>query len=366
MFIEICDSIIDDFSMSNKRRKIITALDNICTAAREGNHVFYASPETCNAIYSSSIFASHEKIRNIFRKIESKHSEYKSVKKQISIFMKIVAGTHILEKDRENDKELIKISMDFLQKSAIFKETTLLLEERQDAWLFEKISKLYGNAHNQIKCRFCCEHGGGSRTYSSYKEIQEARDKLCLCLVDSDQKYPSSAYGETAQNVIDIDNSNIPISQYHILKMHELENLFSSTPFLTIASTNNAQRERVKAFLYEVERNDISAKKYFDIKKGFKYKQFYENVDLYNYWSPLSRKVKKSCANSCENCDKNSNSCTDIIVDGFGNKFLNDIKKAINLCSLMDIECPTLKTIWEELGKLITSWCCVMNPISCY
>ena len=264
----------------------------------------------------------------------------------------------------------------------LYEETHLITENLTDAEFYSCM--VAGNyvtrkhiSDRFKKMSFYPTQGGGSTIADVVRKEQELSQHLCLIISDSDKKYDGALEGTTPSGIRDVmsgfEKKRSPYIQfqkiYVLSQVREIENLI---PLNTLSIVSGRSQ---KAFIatYAV---DMS---YYDIKDGLDYKCLHHSA-TYQYWEhilgtlPIWTQIKQ-CKREHRKYESFKDAVKDIpVLDGrWGGSILKSImcpstkKEKEAYVSLKNTNFDALtenqKHEWEQIGRLIFSWCCCYSGI---
>ncbi|WP_433895184.1 hypothetical protein [Sphingobacterium mizutaii] len=327
----------------------------------EGKHFIAMSPRTLNLIIKST------NKTNLINKLNAYKSDYNT--SSLS-FLKL--ASHVCQIKPGNGYNSIiddgitflQIGIDHFLDSSAFQKTILLCENINDCDFFEIIGKNYLriNGINTSMLKFNPQGGGGSTIQKEYSKIYSSHENFCLCIVDSDIKYPGGKEGSTSSNLfkfIKKNNENLKIFA-EVLSVHEIENLIPRKFYIK----NYEDKGRTwKGNYYLIDKlfykNSIN-QKHFDFKQGLKRLSLVnQEVDhqkltpnTYNQQSKEIYWIKEILANSIPLKEDN------YYVYGYGEKILEDFIKYENLEEIVEeIKYDLVYNNWLIIGRIIYSFC---------
>ncbi len=350
MILNITDKLIDNRSNIND---FYVFFENIMIAYKESKHIICISPKkVIELIEDDNISSSIRELMKHYRS-HSKSYNLTNLKIFFNLIINIVENEEKLYVDDDVEYRDISYSK-FLDTSSIQK-TILLGENIDDIPVYEVFVKYYKSKNNLNSFNiFYNKRGGGGNTISrEYETIYSEGENFCLCLLDSDKRYPTQTnYGDTAQNVVDLDkkykkqnNLNYKIG-YYILKVLELENCLPKDFYLR----QYVDKNHVFYEIDKIMQKDNSFRKYFDFKDGISCKAKFDDIKnkieckahLRDYLCPIIEK---------QNIFRDG-----ILLEGFSSKILKDfIKFDINdLMNFIDND-SFVQCYCTDIGKYISS-----------
>ena len=311
------------------------ALGNILDACREGRHFIWIPKSEIKALLDQgekfSFLSSHH--QDIFGKLHHDvGDDGHQYLKDLTVFVEINFSDELI--DELNTKKIIKNYKYFLNSDAL-RETALLVENLDDGRFYHELGEIYKeryySQHDKVVLKNKPMLGGGSTTYTVFKQECTSLQPL-FCILDSDQKHPGqTTHGDTATKVLDEkDKVKHKIIDVHVLHVRAIENLVPLNILRVISDEG-------KVFGLVFEENNKEYLKYIKCKDQHKSKK-YEN-DVY----------KKYRQNEYINLEEIKEVyCADSQIGAFWQKFYDTHKDSEN-----DIVCANLHANMAWHGKFL-------------
>ena len=341
---------------------LIEVVEKVAHSRREGKHIVFAGRETLkffSECLELSIIA-----RNVYRKLYGQLPQLKAYLDNIGEHVEIIATPGIMHKNGT----IIQLSANYFTNLSLVNETILLAENLGDAQFYKKIAQVYladskkGNIDINLEPR--C--GGGSTTADEYESIQDNGNRFCLCIADSDKNFPDAPEGDTLSRLREFDNADNLLCRLFGLPVKNVENLIPTQSYLEISELD-ANRMSIIAFLELLDESAVvDARKFYNFKKGIKIKDLIHDPQdhrFVEYWQDILITLGRSVVPrpECTSC----NTCEDqncYIVPSFGDNVFTQVRENVfekkSNHKIAEMVSETLKPTWNELGALITSWCC--------
>ncbi|PDW04710.1 hypothetical protein [Candidatus Viridilinea mediisalina] len=350
----------------------VSALENIAQARRAGKNLVFADHDTLAFLKSYQEISAPA--RDVFANLYRRRPQSKSLLDGMAWHVRVVAGVDELRIIRDGNN-IISVSFQYFADNPVLSsKITLLTENSLDGKVFEQIARyyLYSKSLGHVRLAYDPHGGGGQTTGDEFANIQQAKDRLCLCIVDSDRQIPNGSLGSTAKYLLDKRDSTLPFCHIHVLPVRELENIMPIELYRRLADKDVNRRDMFNNLKKMRELGLIDAIKYIDVKKGmrlFDLRCKNQNDSKYKFWSHIfsSLELQIECYSN-KICEKREH-CECTVIAGMGDKTLEVTLKALeqirdaDLKELMEDYC---QAYWDELGSLFVSWCCVgsrMNTI---
>lgn len=359
MLIELINT--EEIDLNNI--KLHSSLINLFSSYREGKHLLLSNVKFLNNVASFSALGNLT--CNTAKNLASKTIEYNQLKDRLSYYCKVDLTKENMDatQDNENDNFFV-VGYNYFNDTAQIQITKLLCEDINDSKLYNLISNHYkiSNGFRGIDIKFEICNGGGANTKYNFDMIKKS-NKLCLCLLDSDKKHPSSGLGSTASKFNISDDS--AICKHYVIEPHEVESL------IPMGVINHGLAEKKIENLYSYAFEQASAvtnykpvtKLYFDHKEGLTISAAVQIDDKYkdNFWIDALKNAKNLKRKGCLaklRCD-----CTPpcIAIPGFGNGLLDagaSIIERMSHIKLNEMLPPELSSQWDLIGSKLTSWGC--------
>ena len=367
MYIEFSSNFANSISRLNPN-DVMDLFQRAYFASKDGCHIISCETrQTANDIIKY-IHGKNNSLESFFRELNEQMVEIQGLKKHFSIYMTIVAKNTTNLKISPINK--VEIGLDVAKSPDFWKEIYFLVEYSRDAILYEWIAKYIKEQNRNLKkieLKFHIMNGGGGTTHREMTRLNNG-NRMILCFLDSDKNDPNQGeYGATAKKFSDDDCT--AISDYYIMKAHELENLFftrSCTSDLYKKGDGTQKKKNEKKKVFEEINKKISTiestyndfRLYFDVKLGYRRKDIV-GIDY------LKKALGETsfCTRENKECDKKCNGCNEEIIKGYGEDFLQLIKNKYtgNIRDLFH-DAQSLNELqkkeWETIGKKMLSWSC--------
>ena len=269
MVFELTDTLMNEAVVNDADRR--RSLSNLFIGYEEGSLLLSASPELLDYL--------SENLKDSFSQRIINHLQHKV----LAHFNVMWQTRVVLENPNVNNHE---ISIDFFRRSSSIQPPTVLCENLDDTKFYFSLCKEYfGEAYiNTTNGR----GAGGSSIADELEDIINKNDRFCLCIVDSDIKYPNAPVGGTFKSII--NKHLVPSPTYAVCKLnvHEIENLI---PIQEISP--HIKDNGVRKFAGHLSRIDNQGDVlfYYDIKEGIKLSMIQGNPDYYSYASLIYHRL---------------------------------------------------------------------------
>lgn len=371
MLIEFHESLreqLDDGARD--RERTIDALENIANVRREGKHVLFSDRATIRYLFQHRALS--ERTRAVFRHVAEKLPEMRSFAQSVQTRIEVVSNAvPSLSARAEGTRRVVRVPVRWFSESLLSQRALLLAENLVDAKCYVRIAKTYAslNGHAHIPVSADLLGGGGSTTGPLYDHFQRTRERLCLCVVDSDQKAPGGRIGSTARGVSVADDPNEPLTDWLMLHVRELENAIPTAIYSEVSAGDRSRMEMV-AFLERLEREpDPEARQFLDFKRGLNYKEvlaFPAGSPEERFWGsavPMLRRAGASIHPSCSatGACATPTGCTCTVTPSLGDSVLDAVAEKLEEKTPIKIAqrlCPHTLPEWLRVGEVVFAWCC--------
>ena len=378
MYIEICKDVIED-AIVKSGQKVNDSLDLLLLFAifsLQGKHIIVVpSLRNDNALCKELGKVMMPANVNKLRRSDRISYILPTIKNAVSTYCLVT-----YKDDKAEDPRALIINPLRLKMFEPYMETRLITENLLDSKFFKYIAHYYARQKYLagIQMRFETKPGGGSSTSDVVREELLRPKRFCLVVVDGDKKQPNqNDYGDTANKVIGVirDYPCVTCKHYIMEKVMEIENLIPNKIIRQYASDKSS---------CDILDKDFS---YYDMKSGITLKGLYDD-EIFRYWQPVmheehldysGRDVAKSHSKNRREYERyiDANGITDCIKRGFGADLLRIVtctpekNKLVKYPKLESIMLNTIKSEdltpeqqieWNNIGKLVFSWTCGLNP----
>ena len=343
MVFELTDTLIDNNVLNHKVFR--DALHNLFLGYEEGNLILSLSPDLLDFLDKGLTDTLSKRV--IYKLQHSVFAHY-DVLWQTKV---------VLDNPDTNNHEL---PIDFFKNSSAIQPPILLCENLDDTkFYFALCEEYYGI--NYLNTRNG-QGGGGSSTADNFEQIVNKRDKICLCIVDSDIKFPGSDDGGTYGAIRNKNIEPYPSHSVYKLQVHEIENLI---PIEIIRKHVNDENNRhFCKLLKSIDKNgDILH--YYDFKDGIKLSAIRKHPKYYTFAQGIYDKLNgTSTSVSFEDYLKSleRKKCDHVfapLCPGILDKFLSlDIKYHERY-----IYCDYLRAEWDRIKQIMVTFFCARQDV---
>jgi hypothetical protein len=332
------------------------SLECIAIALRKGTHLITGDRRAL--IAASKVDGLSFQAKQAFSKAATRAAQSRALVLTATAYALVGDFPQAVNYNSEDNVLTIKISLAAIVDLEIQSPCEIIFEDLSDKYIYEIISdwyKKYTLNAPHLPLNFRPIHGGGSRTHVVYQERQDKEQTFCLCITDTDKKYPTDTPGPTCTGVVSADDPHKPLSKHLNLDFQEIENLLPLDHLSKYAKTNEARS--ILESLKQAETNGYpESKLYFDYKKGLNVQGLCRNESKAAYWTNALLVPPPVCRPNCTN-----NPCLCFVVKPW--PFRSEVKSHIEQkVAISPEDCPVLKDLWNNIGANITSWSIASSP----
>lgn len=316
-------------------------------------------------------------VRNYCRILKNRSSEFRMILSESRRYYKVVSayeGDKIVE---NNGQIIIHLSMKEGNQTDFTDRCVLLAESTDDIEFYKLIGSYYLKTCcvNHMSISFEEMIGGGDTISRMLECILDENQRQCLCIIDSDKKYPGADCGNTLQKAADIiKRKGTEHAELCPLYVHEIENLIpvGMLDEICINMPDTKTGIAFLKFLLDKDSSENSPVFYFDYKKGIPkdkfilkdnpdkdyQKKFRRSENYRSYWKQYIEAYGK----------KLEASSSDPVIPGVCEKILKYaiqyLKKDIQTKIEVGAKKNYIQNLWIALGAVIVTWGCVGNRIA--
>lgn len=329
---------------------IVDSLEDIAAIVRAGTHLVTGNIATLRYLLGLEFLGISA--RMAFKGLASKYAQFASAKQLVTTYAEITASGGGACVIRRGNVSVISIPLFQVKNMSLRSPTEVIYEEIQDDFIYEIISRWYLRANvspGLLNRNYRAVHGGGGRTFAVYSAAQNRNDQFCLCITDSDKKFPTDLPGPTSAQVKATHRISQALSHHLDLDFHEVENLVPLS-FLKRECTSPL----AQAITDKIKGVDAAgfpeAKLYWDYKKGLSLAKLKQLNGGWEYWRAAFELGEHVCTAACT-----LQSCKCEILKPWPEKRV--VKEHINSFAEMDpTECNVLTELWSAIGGALISW----------
>lgn len=364
---------IDESCMAALRTKnlnIIAFLEQLALDRRKCRNIVVAKREVLFELANTENLSDIS--RSVYKVLGNRMSERKLLLNNTKKYCRIVAMKTEKNFIVEENHEIILLNIETGSLKDFTAYPLMLAENEEDIEFYKFVGQYFvkKNRLGNLNINFEGENGGGSTISNVLNHIISEKNRMCLCIVDSDRKYGNASHGDTMQRIIDV-TQNVFQDYFEVLllEMHEIENLIPVSILKKVVDEKNLEEQGLLFYKYLMERDNTlnSPIFYFDLKKGILKSSFileegaddekqkkYRKKELYRqYW-------RKYIEEYGVKIDEHSNK---VLVSGICEKVLRYSMEFLHdKSNLIEIEEP-VQQVWEKIGEKVYCWGCVGGRI---
>ncbi len=266
----------------------ISVLEDMANSLQRGKHIVFAFRDTIQHIIDIPTLSPRAK--SVYRYVQTHLPELRTYYDSLVRRIELVSNNLAAESYVDEHCQVFRLPIRHFSDFMTFGETVLLTENLTDARFYIKLTEAFlaRESLGRLPLQYEIRGGGGNTTAQNYTEIQNTRQRLCLCIVDSDKKTPTDNIGSTAQNVLNSNDNNCLLTECYVIRPRDVENLI---PISVLRELEDVNYNSMIDFLTLLESKSAEAKLYVDIKNGLRLGELYHrspnNSSYTHYWSNI-------------------------------------------------------------------------------
>ena len=361
MLIDIDDSVLP--ALADGDGASITSFETIVRAFREGKHIVTLGKRGSEYLRLDVLSAG---TKGAIKNICSRQSELDGLRKVMRCFARVGAGFSLSE-ERTDTQTIYRLPLVWFCDSLAGQECALLGENLSDAALLEKLAAAwFSHAGWTLRTTSEPQGGGGSTIVDAFEAICQ-RDRVCLCVADSDRTFPGHNGGANATRLSKIVPRS-PVQKATILPVREIENLVPPTMLVDCSRTGHSGVVREEVLRYDdlCRRLPGEWPDFVDLKKGLcggAVESLPDN-DERRYWTAIREMFDGAGRTYQMPCDC-SKPCGAVMLPGLG-AYVPEM-----LAKLEMMSSRTLASLCSfdshqhvrEVASLVAAWTCAMPPL---
>lgn len=342
---------------------------NIANSAIEGNHIIRGDYEMLADC--CKMFEGDDEFYLYFRSLVNNYATM-TIPPDISYYIEVVK-----ENPEERDEDGCIISQrqvdDFYMSDSLLC-SQLVCEDENDCKFYRFVAEWYIKKENlNYNLKLSEEGGGGGRTIDKVKK-HLAANRICLCIVDTDRKYPEMAINDKSKECERLDRQKCGY-RCLVINVHEIENLLPLNYIDDLVANDYRYHWEwcqifKKHFDYlsqSDEREDILP--YFDYKKGIKKSDEFLSSNDYQLFGELCWSQNPEINNGMSYRDYVNSLPMNkgIIYNRLSESISRDTLEYINNerrngSLAAPVLLPFQEREWMRIGKEIVNWSCARIP----
>lgn len=374
MLYEIDESCMN--ALETKDLNIIAFFEQLALDRRKCKNIVVAKREIFYKLASTELLS--EISRSVYNVLGNRMSERKLLLKQTPKYCRIVAGEKGKSIAHDDSHDIILLN---IQEGAVKDFTSspfMLAENEEDIEFYKLVGKYYAKTSGlgNLNINFENRNGGGSTISAVLQHIISEKNRMCLCIVDSDRKYEKDTSGDTMNKVKNVCQGVVQdYFEVLLLEAHEIENIIPFGVLEKVITEKALEKQGLEFLKYLLQcDNTVNSPIFcFDLKKGILKSSFilenetndekkrqYRKKELYRkYW-------KKYIEGYGITIDENSD---EILVKGicerilrYALKYLSELD-TVDKLFLIELEKP-IQQIWNIIGEKVYCWGCMGGRIA--
>lgn len=316
--------------------------------------------------------------RSVYKVLGNRMSERKLLLKNTKKYCRIVAMKSEKSLITEENHEIIILNIGEGSRKDFTSYSLMVAENEEDIEFYKFVGQYFvkKTGLGNLNINFEGKNGGGSTISNVLERIISEKNRMCLCIVDSDRKYKDASPGDTMQRIINVTQGIVQdYFEVLLLEMHEIENIIPLSVLENVVNENNLETKGLLFLKYLIDCDNTlnSPVFYFDLKKGILKNSFildegadkekkkkYEKRGLYRqYWKKY---IKEYGIKIDDDSDR-------ILVNGFCERILRYSLEYLHRMScndklnLIEVEEP-IQQVWEKIGEKVYCWGCIGGRIA--
>ncbi len=367
----VCDAL--DFT-TTPNEKLVEGIENIARARRLGKHQVVARLDVLEKLSRSEHLS--VQVQAIYRHLHNRYSTLGALQQGLNRRVEVVGDDGVPGILVSHDNRVVQIPASFFADFSRVSEVIFLCENQTDVCFYLKLARIFLTWSGLGNLSIDCEGrgAGGSTLAVEYETICKENRRFCVCISDSDRKYPGHDGGDTARALLLVDTKyRTTTKELRILDAREAENLVP-TELIREAIQDDPNRMPGVFFLERLLASSTpEAYHYWDMKMGLKLGDVLNasRSPFCRYWLTIADELRNhltevdwDCWNSLR-CG-NASQCSCRIGRGVGQGILGDVidflEHNTRQKAAESIQ-ATFRSRWSELGLVLVSWLCASEPI---
>lgn len=346
------------------------ALDTLALGFREGKHIIAAAPATIDALLRIEGLQSNT--RSALLTIKERFPQLMALPGQLSSYALITSDQSPIERKLIAGKDVVQIPISFFTDSSKVQTTILLTEHLDDGSIAKEMGRYYRSSIKlnmlPIRCEIRC--GAGSNMSAVLGSIQDAKERFCVVLVDSDKSAPNGALGDTARSITRfINQTKWPLTSLLVLDCKEMENAIPDAAWSEALANDSAHCYSIE-FLTRLSSECPDSRNFIDIKRGFCRNDVFEaseNSPERIFWEskiPMLNRLSIPAEHNAS-CQKfgacaSPENCKCRFLFPNASRLLDLANKTIEKWGTAEWRNlgERCQKIWQSVGKLVFEWSC--------
>ena len=349
------EAVVSNFRLDHVR----LALTRLLNASMDGLHVIVFCPQLCLAIENDAGFADRE--RAAAKKIRQKHTELGRLNEKVTVFGRLNDVPSEVGPVRSGN--VWTIPLRWLAVRSL-DEVQFVAEDLND------INVLVSAAHDSLNKRRFFKFairlepvaGGGANTSRSFQMKAIERQKITICLVDSDKASPSAPIGNTASKCAQVSGSGL--YELRVTDGRTIENVL---PWRLIDAVRANHAPRPSLALSRIEAAAPQSTRYANLKYGESWYSVSRitRPECSQFWASVRLAVglpalPPCCGAICPAVAQQN--CHEVVVPGFGGSLLKDAQTwlELNCGDSMRHRCYAESADareWDSVGQWVADYC---------
>jgi hypothetical protein len=352
----LLDDSLQNALASGLRTALLHFLEDVAGAARVGRHFVVGSRQLLSGLAETSALS--EVARAVFAEMEQSAPTRQGLIESVAWRVRVTLGGGLMIRQLTANRREIQVPLAQANRFSPWPSTVLLLENQMEGrwylWLAGRYARRQlGGARVEMSVR----GGGGSTLSQEVQAIVIRQNELCLCVVDSDVKYPGGARGSTAKKAM--KEARAPHCYVHILGVREAENTLPIEILEEVApGLNRSQEVGFYRKLWDADANgEITP--FLDIKEGEKWCDFHHGVSQRRAVLQAAASMVGAAPHVCPqppSCNRSTCNCP--LLPGMSKGLMAAVEGHLKETSTVREYSPGswLQREWDQLGEALVAW----------
>lgn len=359
VLFHISKSIAENIANNVNYVESIDFVHSLIEARKKGLILVSAHEMTLDIIFHHLAAQGNNRAAEIIRKIKIKQRQKKSLLKSLT---KIIYVTGKTTKPRKLGNLLV-VSCNSINKSNFLYPPYLLAENLSDCEFYSTViaDNFFDDQCfdlSRLKTHKSRYTGGGGNTISNqYDYYKNQGLDLCLCIADSDRKFPQDGLGDTAKFIVDSDAKNPSnYCEAIIINTYSIENILP-IKITEMEYIKDKGKDQIEEFSKIKKIYDDVSWKFLPLKKGVAGADLKSQTPYSNYWNGVLEKLKIST--NC--CSQDKSNCNCKIVPSLSSKLLASLLSNNTIDwreALSNEENEHMRDTYRKIVLNVKSWLC--------
>lgn len=346
---------------------VIAAVENVLKAGFEGKHFVMGDYEVLEILRKNDELSFEAKAL-----ANRLYNNYPTtpMPEEITFCIELVIANPC-PKRTVNNRNIIQMPISYFSDSSRSQSSILLGEFENDCSFFEYLLVWYKYLHGiRIPTDFDKQSGGGSSTSQMIEKYVGERNRITICIVDTDKKYPEHRPTNTTYDKCKNLYNDVPYYLFFSLEVHEIENLipYNIIDELKWPDKTEENRQHFAALRSKTDiANDVLP--YFDLKEGIKKSDIINNPEYYSFANKIYNTNKKLVDTSDFSTYVASLQDGEFVCKGLWHGILKDSLGLIKEKNISPKDFEPFgyqQPFWCKIGQCMLNWGCASSKENIY